>query len=86
MPMIDAFTFRPPDPIEEKRLELWEWIASRKLSADEGRNECIRSVRVLLSGGCSPKQWERSLSNMHPMKRELGRLRLAFNVAQQRDS
>ena len=81
MPMISPLVFRPPDPVEEKRLELWEWIASRKLSADEGRNECIRSVRVILSGNCSPRQWERSLDIMHPMKRELGRLRLAFNVA-----
>ena len=82
MPMIDSFTFRPPDPIEEKRLELWEWIAARNATPDN-RGELVKMVRLLVQGNINPRQWERGLAIGDWRRIEIGRLRLAFNVAQQ---
>ena len=73
--------FRPDAPVEEPPLDLWTWIASRRLSGDSDRNEAIKSIRVLLSGGFDPRKWERQLGIVHPMRRELARLRLGYNVA-----
>ena len=70
-----------PEPVEEPPVTLWTWIASRRLSSDDDRNECIKSIRVLMSGNFDPRKWERQLGICHPMRRELSRLRLAFNVA-----
>ena len=78
--MISPLVFRPPDPVEEKRLELWEWISTRRVTPDN-RGEVIKMVKVILSGGFNPRQWERGLGIADWRKIELGRLRLAFNMA-----
>ena len=80
MPMISPLVFRPPDPVKEKRLELWEWISTRRVTPGN-RGKVIKAVRLLVQGNINPRQWERGLGIADWRRIELGRLRLAFNVA-----
>ena len=85
MPMISPLVFRPENPVEEKRMELWTWISTRRVTPGD-RGEVIKAVRLLMQGNINPRQWERGLGIADWRRIELGRLRLAFNVAQQRDN